>query len=146
VSSSKKSKKDVEEETEGIWGPKDKDDGAMDPDFEFAVEEGDQTMQDFEGWGFEGAKKGLGGDKRAVDIDEIIARRREKKNGGKKDEGEPAGVDDSDSDSDGDEAEALKLGTSDNLPFHLEHLGVELLNHVFGAVSKAQLPSSLNVH
>lgn len=87
---SKKSKKDdnaeVEDENEGIWGAKDEDDGAMDSDFEFAVEADsrDNGMAEFEGWGFESAKKAFGGDKKAVDIDEIIARRREKKNGGKR--------------------------------------------------------------
>jgi ATP-dependent RNA helicase DDX27 len=78
---------DEEEDDTGIWGAKDEDDGAMDSEFEFQLEgaEADQRMDDFEGWGFEGAKKGLEnrnggkderGDKRAVDIDEIIARRR----------------------------------------------------------------------
>ncbi|KAK6605660.1 ATP-dependent rna helicase drs1 [Botrytis cinerea] len=83
---SKKSKKKPEEEDveeEGIWGIKDADDVAMDSDFEFALEAdgtGGADLEEFEGWGFDGAKKGLnGGDKKAVDIDEIIARRREKK-------------------------------------------------------------------
>lgn len=84
-----------EDGDQGIWGAKDEDDGAMDSDFEFQLEadgaEGD--MDDFEGWGFEGARRGLGdssmaGDKKAVDIDEIIARRREKKGGSKKPESE----------------------------------------------------------
>ncbi|TAQ87576.1 hypothetical protein B7494_g4108 [Chlorociboria aeruginascens] len=83
-----------ESEEEGVWGAKDDDDGAMDSEFEFAMEaNGNDAMEEFEGWGFESAMKGLsgtngngvvGGDKKAVDIDEIIARRREKKNGGKK--------------------------------------------------------------
>lgn len=94
---SKKSKKakgdkqDLEKEeddNEGIWGAKDEDDGAMDSDFEFALEhDKDNGLEEFEGWGFDSAKKGLnvnGGDKKGVDIDEIIARRREKKLGGKK--------------------------------------------------------------
>lgn len=84
---SKKSKKKSEDddvEDEGIWGAKELDDGAMDSDFEFALEadgNGGADLEEFEGWGFDGAKKGLngGGDKKAVDIDEIIARRREKK-------------------------------------------------------------------
>jgi ATP-dependent RNA helicase DDX27 len=78
---------EVEEENEGIWGAKEEDDGAMDSEFEFALEadEGDNGMDEFEGWGLESAKNGLnGGDKKGVDIDEIIARRREKENGGKK--------------------------------------------------------------
>jgi len=87
---SKKAKKgkdveeDAEEENVGVWGAKEEDDGAMDSDFEFQLEAKDKEgMEEFEGWGFEGAKKGLSsgkpGDKRAVDIDEIIARRRVKK-------------------------------------------------------------------
>jgi ATP-dependent RNA helicase DDX27 len=90
---SKKSNKKVEEETVdedgGIWGSKDEDDGAMDSDFEFALEADGKTgtgLEEFEGWGFDSAKKGLnggsGGDKKAVDIDEIIARRREKRKQG----------------------------------------------------------------
>jgi len=86
----KEDEEDVEEE--GIWGAKDEDDGAMDSDFEFAIEDaGEKGLgEEFEGWGFEGAKKAYNtvkvGDKKAVDIDEIIARRRAKQ--GK--DGEPA--------------------------------------------------------
>jgi ATP-dependent RNA helicase DDX27 len=102
------------EQNEGIWGAKDEDDGAMDSDFEFAIEGGEGGMEDFEGWGFDGAKKGLsgapGGDKRAVDIDDIIARRREKKNGGKADVLKVNGNGTANS---GDEdEEALELGDS----------------------------------
>jgi ATP-dependent RNA helicase DDX27 len=105
----KKNKKnktgDVEQigdENEGIWGAKDEDDGAMDSDFEFALEENaDTEMNEFEGWGLESAKKGLnGGDKKGVDIDEIIARRREKNSGGKKAEVEDAHDVDSEGDND----------------------------------------------
>jgi ATP-dependent RNA helicase DDX27 len=58
----------------------------MASDFEFELKaDNDTGLDEFEGWGFEGAKKGLSnGDKKGVDIDEIIARRRDKKNGGKK--------------------------------------------------------------
>jgi ATP-dependent RNA helicase DDX27 len=87
-----KAKKDAEDDAENneeqaIWGAKDEDDGAMDSEFEFQLEAGgDEGMEAFEGWGFESAKKGLEGrvgengrgDKRAVDIDEIIRRRRTK--------------------------------------------------------------------
>ncbi|KAK0129678.1 nucleolar DEAD-box protein required for synthesis of 60S ribosomal subunit [Cadophora gregata f. sp. sojae] len=138
-SSSKKAKKakkaknqssanDSEEEgDQGVWGAKDEDDGAMDSDFEFQLEDGGEglgAMEEFEGWGFESARKGLGvgmnrrgGDKKAVDIDEIIARRREKRGEGKigedadvKVEGEAdadAAVDGSDSE--GDSADELDL-------------------------------------
>ncbi|CZR54301.1 probable ATP-dependent RNA helicase drs1 [Phialocephala subalpina] len=112
---SKKWKKDVEEEedvNEGIWGAKDEDDGAMDSDFEFQLEDGKEGgMEEFEGWGFESARKGLGdgvkgGDKRAVDIDEIIARRREKKGGGKKDTEEVGAEVNGESTSEEDDSEA----------------------------------------
>ncbi|KAI5465436.1 P-loop containing nucleoside triphosphate hydrolase protein [Mariannaea sp. PMI_226] len=88
---SKKAKKNVnidteeqeeEEAPEGIWGQKDDDDGAMDSDFEFGAEDdGNVGTEEFEGWGFDGAKKIMNGDKKGVDLDEIIRRRREKKNG-----------------------------------------------------------------
>ncbi|RBR14696.1 hypothetical protein FVER53590_05493 [Fusarium verticillioides] len=86
---SKKSKraaspKEDEEENgvEGIWGFNDDDDGAMDPEFEFGAEEAaDLGTVEFEGWGFDGAKKGMAVEKKGVDLDEIIRRRREKKLG-----------------------------------------------------------------
>ncbi|KAE9379090.1 DEAD-domain-containing protein [Stipitochalara longipes BDJ] len=109
------------DEKEGIWGAKDEDDGAMDSDFEFMLEDGtDGAMEEFEGWGFDGARKGLenivGGDKKAVDIDEIIARRREKRGEGKIEiEKADKGNDDDESGSDGqaensdDEADVLQF-------------------------------------
>jgi ATP-dependent RNA helicase DDX27 len=123
ASSSKKSKKskklqadtngeEVEEENEGVWGAKEEDDGAMDSDFEFQLEGDGKTagMDEFEGWGFEGAKKGLavgngrsGGDKRAVDIDDIIRRRREKRGEG------PIKKDVTAEDDDDDNEEAVEL-------------------------------------
>ena len=72
---------EAEEENVGVWGQKEDDDGAMDSDFEFQLEAAEQEgVEDFEGWGFEGAKKGMDKkeNKRATDIDEIIARRRAK--------------------------------------------------------------------
>ncbi|TVY53363.1 ATP-dependent RNA helicase drs1, partial [Lachnellula suecica] len=72
---------------------------------------------EFEGWGFEGAKKALGkgGDKRAVDIDDIIARRREKQNGGKKEDVPEAEVDEEDAvaeESQDEDMEGLELDDS----------------------------------
>ncbi|KAH6606865.1 hypothetical protein Trco_006018 [Trichoderma cornu-damae] len=68
------------EENDGTWGQKDENDGAMDSDFEFMLDEaGEFGQEEFEGWGFEGAKKGMSVDKAGVDLDEIIRRRREKK-------------------------------------------------------------------
>ncbi|KAH7329408.1 P-loop containing nucleoside triphosphate hydrolase protein [Stachybotrys elegans] len=75
-----------EQAPEGIWGEKDDDDGAMDPDFEFADgNAGGFGEEDFEGWGFDGAKKAMSG-KKGVDLDEIIRRHREKN--GAADDGE----------------------------------------------------------
>lgn len=73
----------LEKEAEGIWGQKDEDDGAMDSDFEFMADAADTFVgDDFEGWGFESAKTGVNGlEKKGVDLDEIIRRRREKKDG-----------------------------------------------------------------
>jgi ATP-dependent RNA helicase DDX27 len=72
-----------EEADNGIWGQKDDDDGAMDTEFEFMVEGANEFNADeFDGWGFEGAKKSMTGtEKKVVDLDEIIRRRREKKEG-----------------------------------------------------------------
>lgn len=81
------------EVAEGIWGHNDDDDGAMDSDFEFGGEDADDiATEEFEGWGFDGAKKGMNADKKGVDLDEIIRRRREKKLGKStdKDAGEDA--------------------------------------------------------
>lgn len=82
--SKKGAKNDVQSDAEedadaGKWGRNDDDDGAMDSDFEFMVDNaGDILGGDFDGWGLDGAKKGMS-EKRTVDLDEIIRRRREKK-------------------------------------------------------------------
>ncbi|KAL2270476.1 hypothetical protein VTJ83DRAFT_2660 [Remersonia thermophila] len=79
------------EEPSSIWGAQDEDDGAMASDFEFGGDNDGAVLGEgeFEGWGFEGAKKALGsgsaaaqGTKAGVDLDEIIRRRREKKEKG----------------------------------------------------------------
>ncbi|KAI1182840.1 P-loop containing nucleoside triphosphate hydrolase protein [Nemania serpens] len=86
---SKKSKKgtpadDDGGDEDGIWGKKEDDDGAMDSDFEFIE---DKTTafrpEDFDGWGFEGARKSMNGaaQKKAVDVDDIVRRRRGLKGG-----------------------------------------------------------------
>ena len=59
----------------------DDDDGAIDSDFEFQT--GDANLgrlEDFDGWGLEEARpqQNQGGDKKAVDIDEIISRRQQR--------------------------------------------------------------------
>jgi ATP-dependent RNA helicase DDX27 len=128
VKKSKKAKKGKDKagdgkDEEGIWGAKDEDDGAMDSEFEFMLEDGnDGAMKEFEGWGFEGARKGLdngvSGDKKAVDIDDIIARRRKKRGEGKVEvdraEVGENGVDvdsgsDSEAEAGGDDADGLRF-------------------------------------
>lgn len=93
----KKSKKveddsaDEEEKSQGIWGQNDEDDGAMNPDFEFALDDGGAFAEgDFEGWGFDGAMKGMTA-RKGVDVDEIIRRRQEKKKNGKRPEADVQG-------------------------------------------------------
>jgi ATP-dependent RNA helicase DDX27 len=85
---SKKSKNSTQSDTannssEGVWGQNDDDDGAMDSEFEYIADHaGDFEMEEFVGWGFDGAKKGMSNVKnKVVDLDEIIRRRREKKEG-----------------------------------------------------------------
>ncbi|KAM3562900.1 hypothetical protein ARSEF4850_002582 [Beauveria asiatica] len=71
---------DEDEEVDGIWGQKDDDDGAMDSEFEFMADNaGDLGEEEFEGWGFDGARKSMNMNKRMVDIDAIIRRRKERK-------------------------------------------------------------------
>ncbi|KAK4459128.1 putative ATP-dependent RNA helicase drs-1 [Cladorrhinum samala] len=76
---------EAEESMIGAWGQKDEDDGAMDSDFEFALDGQNAFDADFAdaGWGFEGAKKGIKGgeNKVMVDLDAIIKRRMDKKEG-----------------------------------------------------------------
>lgn len=107
-----------QEEEEGIWGAKDEDDGAMDSEFEFQIEEGNEggLGEEFEGWGFEDARKRLngngpvGGDKKAVDIDEIIARRRAKKEGGKTNGDMDVDVEDANGDAEASEEDEEDAG------------------------------------
>ncbi|KAI1430977.1 P-loop containing nucleoside triphosphate hydrolase protein [Xylaria sp. CBS 124048] len=64
---------------DGVWGMREEDDGAMDPDFEFVD---DRTTsfraEDFDGWDFDGARKAMkpAAQKKVVDVDEIVRRRR----------------------------------------------------------------------
>lgn len=85
---SKKSKKNAATDDDadvveaGLWGKKDEDDGAMDSDFEFFEDKTtDFRAEDFEGWGFESAHKSMKGaaEKKMVDVDEIVRRRKAKK-------------------------------------------------------------------
>lgn len=68
----------VEEEEQDItWAERGEDDGALDSDFEFQVGETTGVIEDFDGWEGNTAKAASqkSGDKKGVDIDEIIARR-----------------------------------------------------------------------
>ncbi|KAJ6110956.1 ATP-dependent RNA helicase drs1 [Penicillium sp. IBT 16267x] len=85
-----------EDEEEGRLG---NDDGALNPDFEFDVAglANQGVTEGFDGWGLEDSRQTApGGDKKAVDIDDIISRRQEKKDAAaakkqkKKDAAEPA--------------------------------------------------------
>ncbi|KLU84320.1 ATP-dependent RNA helicase DRS1 [Magnaporthiopsis poae ATCC 64411] len=99
-----------DQQEEGVWGFKEDDDGAMDSDFEFVTGGTEDVAEEFEGWGFDGAKKAMG-ESRGVDLDEIIRRRREKKEGklaasaeaGGNDDDDDAAQDDLDLDDDDDE-------------------------------------------
>lgn len=79
----KKSKKSndgqQEQEQDGIWGANEADDGAMDSEFEFETG-GNDLVEEFEHWGFEGIKNSMG-EKRKDVLDDIIRRRRDKKEG-----------------------------------------------------------------
>ncbi|KAL7920877.1 hypothetical protein ACQKWADRAFT_328116 [Trichoderma austrokoningii] len=112
---SAKKNKDEEpqaDENEGQWGQKEENDGAMDSDFEFMLDDAGQLGDgEFEGWGFESAKQGMAVQKASVDLEEIIRRRREKKKGGKASESAEDGAEESaegvDIDMDDDEDEVL---------------------------------------
>ncbi|PKS10377.1 hypothetical protein jhhlp_002128 [Lomentospora prolificans] len=96
----KKGRTEDDSTPEGLWGKNDEDDGAIASDFEFAPDgTNDLGDDDFDGWGFDGAKKGMIGDKKGVDLDAIIQRRRENKEQPKRSKKRPA----SESESDGDD-------------------------------------------
>ncbi|KAI9869556.1 MAG: nucleolar DEAD-box protein required for synthesis of 60S ribosomal subunit, partial [Pleopsidium flavum] len=66
-------------EDDQSWAAIGENDGAMDSDFEFQIGETDTgIVEDFDGWGTSTTSQGrsTGGDKRAVDVDDIIARRK----------------------------------------------------------------------
>ncbi|KAK6524872.1 nucleolar DEAD-box protein required for synthesis of 60S ribosomal subunit [Arthrobotrys megalospora] len=73
----KKRKRDGEQ-TNGANGhaqKKQKDDD-LDSDFDFQIGDlDDRGADEFEGWGFEGAKSGMNEQKKGVDIDELISKR-----------------------------------------------------------------------
>ena len=69
------------EEEETTWAGGGTDDGAMDSDFEFQVGDVDiGVVEDFDGWGAEDSRNPIprSGNKKGVDIDDLIARRRKR--------------------------------------------------------------------
>ena len=64
------------------WTDGGEDDGAMDSDFEFQIDDVDKGVtEQFDGWGLDASASRIGqkhGDKRGVDIHDLIARRRAK--------------------------------------------------------------------
>lgn len=100
---------DEDEEEAGFVGD---DDGALNPDFEFDVGgAANQVVEGFDGWGIEDGKANgnqNGGDKKGVDIDDIISRRQAKKEAEAKKKSKKNQEDtkeDSDEDEDEDEAD-----------------------------------------
>ncbi|KAL2871947.1 putative ATP-dependent RNA helicase DRS1 [Aspergillus lucknowensis] len=95
-----------EEDSEGDEG---EDDGALDSEFEFDVGGvANEVVEGFDGWGGnDGGKEAegrKGGDKKAVDIDDIISRRKAKKDeldAKKQKKGKVASEDESDDDEEG---------------------------------------------
>ncbi|KAG6016849.1 nucleolar DEAD-box protein required for synthesis of 60S ribosomal subunit [Claviceps lovelessii] len=115
---SKKGKKDNEgdseqEEPTGIWGRNEDDDGAMDSDFEFVEDDAGEFggEEELEGWGFEGAKSAMDTDRKMVDLDDIISRRKAKKNGkdAKTADGKQGGANEDDEAEDEDEEEESEI-------------------------------------
>ncbi|KAJ9667162.1 nucleolar DEAD-box protein required for synthesis of 60S ribosomal subunit [Coniosporium apollinis] len=95
------------EDEDRTWAAQGEDDGAIASDFEFQVGEDTGVLEDFDGWGLGKAKQdeARNGDKKGVDIDEIIARRRRKENGSGQVDGDVDGQDgvEPDVEEDGDE-------------------------------------------
>ena len=91
------------------------DDGAINSDFEFEIGDGDiGAFEDFDGWGLAGLDKDTTkqANKKGVDIDELIARRRGRINGAKKDH--RGGSDEDKPDGDKDILEDGDLRSSDD--------------------------------
>ncbi|KAI5783632.1 P-loop containing nucleoside triphosphate hydrolase protein [Geopyxis carbonaria] len=109
-----KKRKRAEKPTKEARGNGVKDDGGLDPDFEFQTGELGGVVGDYDGWGFEGAKAAMKDSKKGVDIDEIIRRRNLKKEaerndgttgGSVNDEDEDADSEDMGNDNDGEDSE-----------------------------------------
>ena len=71
-------------EDDGAWASIDKDDGVIDSDFEFQIGHTDtEVIEDFDGWATNGGTNNMiaQGGKKGVDIDKLIARKRDGQNG-----------------------------------------------------------------
>lgn len=75
------SEEEDEEEDEAAAADATEDDGVINPEFEFDVAGAANrgVTEGFDGWGLEGSEQKRSGDKKAVDIDDIIERRQAKK-------------------------------------------------------------------
>jgi len=76
-------REDEQEDPDRTWADQGEDDGALDSDFEFQIGNVDTgVLEDFDGWGL-GPKSSTvqNGEKKGVDIDDIIARRKSTKSG-----------------------------------------------------------------
>lgn len=96
------------DEEDESWTAGGEDDGAMDSDFEFQVGDADDgVIEDFDGWGVNGnilsSTPPKAGDKRGVDIDELIARR--KKDGAEMNGGPDHSTQTAEDDSEGSQPE-----------------------------------------
>ncbi|TGZ84038.1 DEAD-domain-containing protein [Ascodesmis nigricans] len=105
----KKRKRTEQEQKQKQANGKEGDNGGLDSDFEFQTGDLGDTVGEFEGWGFEGAKSAMKDSTAAVDIDEIIRRRKAKKAdeaGESEEEDDEAGDGDADTEDSDDEDKA----------------------------------------
>ena len=106
--------------------------GGMDSEFEFQIESTNLgRFEDFDGWGLEESKskQSLGGDKKAVDIDDIIARRREKVDTGDSIDMSSAGIQhngESMEQDSGDESSFAAFGDEDEESLTPDTFGVDV--------------------
>ncbi|CCX33618.1 P-loop containing nucleoside triphosphate hydrolase protein [Pyronema domesticum] len=78
-------------------------DGGMDSDFEFQTGDNGDGVGEYDGWGFEGAHAAMKDQKKGVDIDDLIRRRKEKQAAEGKTEDDD---DEEEADDESDEADA----------------------------------------
>lgn len=113
---------DEEDHEEAGWTAGGENDGAIDPEFEFNVQDADRdVIEGFEAWGRDGSSTlptdRKQGDKKGVDIDELIARRRQKHQSEIKsgdDAQDKDGSPESSAEEGGEGFEGISEGSSDN--------------------------------